>query len=106
MIATPFAACGNDDSDVNATVPSGVANAREAEGEVLVSGHLFVLDDAIVVLAELAAELFSPQPGWATITVEGLDLDILDLKQAPEGSELANTERSAESITRGDLQER
>ncbi len=99
LIATLFAACGDDESNGAAAEPLSIADALEAEGEVLVTGYLFVLDGATVVLAELVAESFPPQPGGATITVKGLDVDALNLEEAPGGSELATTKWSAESIT-------
>ena len=98
LIATLFAACGDDESNGAAAEPLSIADALEAEGEVLVTGYLFVLDGS-VVLAELVAESFPPQPGGATITVKGLDVDALNLEEAPGGSELATTKWSAESIT-------
>ena len=99
LIATLFAACGDDDSEDLVAEPVSIEAAVDAEGEVVVSGYLFVLDDSTVVLAELIAESFPPQPGGATITVEGLDLNSLDLEEAPEGSELATTEWSSEPVT-------
>ena len=99
LIATLFAACGADDSNDTAAEPVSIADALETEGEVVVTGYLFVLNGGSVVLAELVAESFPPQPGGATITVDGLDLDALDLEEAPDGSELATTKWSSESIT-------
>lgn len=99
LIATLFAACGEDDSGDGAAEPVSVAQALETEGEVVVSGYLLVLDDDTVVLAESLAESFPPQPGGASITVHGLDVDALDLLEAPEGSELATSKWTAESIT-------
>lgn len=52
-----------------------------------------------MVLAELVAESFPPQPGGATLAVEGLDLDSLALERAPEGSELATTQWSERVVT-------
>ena len=99
LVVTLFAACGDDGSDDNATEPVSISDAIELEGRVAVTGTLFVLDGGTVVLSELIAESFPPQPGGATITVEGLDLDTLDLEEAPLGSELATTKWSAEPIT-------
>ena len=99
LIATLFAACGDDDSNDNAAEPVSIAEALETEGNVLVTGYLFELDGGGVVLAELIAESFPPQPGGATITVNGLDLGALDLEETPDGSELATTRWSAESVT-------
>ncbi len=98
LVATLLAACGDDSDDV-AAEPVSIADALDTEGEVVVTGYLFVLDGDSVVLAELIAESFPPQPGGARITVEGLDLDALDLEQAPEGSELATTRWSSEPVT-------
>ncbi len=99
LIAMVLAACGDDDSNDNAAGPVSIADALETEGNVIVTGYVFVLDDDRVVLAELIAESFPPQPGGATITVEGLDLNALDLEEAPEGSELATTRWSSEPVT-------
>ena len=101
VIATLFAACGDDESDdaASAAEPVSVADALAVEGEIVVTGSLFVLDDGRVVLADLVAESFPPQPAGATIPVQGLDLDALDLEEAPAGSELATTKWSAEPIT-------
>ena len=96
LVATLFAACGNDDT---AAEPVSIVDAIDSEGDVVVSGYLFVLEDGRVVLAELIAESFPPQPGGTTIIVEGLNLDAIDLEQAPEGSELATTRWSSEPIT-------
>lgn len=101
LLAMLFAACGNDDPDDTAATaePVSVADALEAEGRTVVTGTLFVLDGGTVVLSDLVAESFPPQPAGATIIVEGLDLDALDLETAPAGSELATTKWSAEPIT-------
>ena len=99
LVAALFAACGDDGSDDTATEPVSISDAIELEGRVAVTGTLFVLDGGTVLLSELVAESFPPQPGGATITVEGLDLGTLDLEEAPLGSELATTKWSAEPIT-------
>ncbi len=96
LIATLFAACGDDDT---AEGPVGVSDAVEAEGEITVTGSLFVLTDDTVVLSELVAESFPPQPGGATITVVGLDLGGIALEEAPEGSELSTIKWSGEPVT-------
>ena len=58
--------------------------AESADGtEVVVEGFV-VEDGGVVVLAETLAESFPPQAGGATVRVDGLDLDELDLQQ--EGS--------------------
>ncbi|MDJ0497345.1 MAG: hypothetical protein QNJ89_05905 [Acidimicrobiia bacterium] len=99
LIAMVLAACGDDDSNDTVAEPVSIPDALETEGPISVTGYLFVLDDGRVVLAELIAESFPPQPGGATITVVGLDLADLALEQAPEGSELATTQWSNEPIT-------
>ena len=99
LIATLFAACGDDESGDSAARAASIADALETEGEVVVTGYLFVLDDGAVVLAEAMAESFPPQPAGAKITVNGLELGSLDLEEAPEGSELATTRWSEEPIT-------
>ena len=99
LIDMVLAACGDDDSNDTVAEPVNIPEALETEGDVVVSGYLFVLEDGRVVLAELIAESFPPQPGGTRINVEGLDLDTLDLEQAPEGSELATTRWSSEPVT-------
>lgn len=99
LVATLFAACGDDDSGDAAAEPVSIADAVDTEGAVIVTGYVFALDSGTVVLAELIAESFPPQPGGATITVEGLNLDALDLEDAPEGSELATTRWTPEPVT-------
>jgi hypothetical protein len=57
-----------------------VADALDAEGEtVQVRGYLFVAQDGTVTLADAILESFPPQPGGASIMVEGLDLSSFDL---------------------------
>ena len=99
LIAMVLAACGDDESNDTAAESVNIPDALETKGEVVVTGYLFVLDDGRVVLAEMIAESFPPQPGGATIIVEGLDLADLALEQAPEDSELATTQWSDEPIT-------
>ena len=96
LIATLFTACGDDDSGDISAEPVSVADDLEAEGEVLGTGYMFVFDDGTLVLADFAAESFQPQACGATITVVGLNLDTLDLEEAPDGSELATTKWSSE----------
>ena len=59
----------------------------------------FVIFLIIVVTLSINLYIIISQPGGARITVEGLDLDGLDLEQAPEGSELATTRWSSEPVT-------
>lgn len=98
-----LAACGGSAADdattsippggVRANVgdPISVAEALQADASavVLVEGYLFVLDDGTVVLADVIAESYPPQPGGATIVVEGFSTEGMALEMAPEDSELA-----------------
>jgi hypothetical protein len=96
-------ACGDDDTSDSTTAPGQeqltVAEALDAEGPVRVFGYLFVLDDETAVLADLILESFPPQPGGATVTVEGLNLDTLDLEQAPTDSEGATAQWADNPVT-------
>ena len=77
--------------DDNATVLSGVgpgisveeALASTLDGPLLVNGYVFVYPDGSVVFADLILESFPPQPGGATVTVEGLDVMQLPLTEGP-----------------------
>lgn len=98
-----LAACGGSAADesstsippggprVNVGDPISVADALQADAStpVLVEGYLFVLEDGTVVLADAIAESYPPQPGGATIVVEGLSTEGMALEMAPEDSELA-----------------
>jgi hypothetical protein len=92
ILALLLAACGSSE-------PMSVADAGARSGSVVVAGYLFVLDDGSVVLADAIAESFPPQPGGATIAVEGLDTSELELQQAPQDSELATVQWSEEQVT-------
>ncbi|HSM02437.1 MAG TPA: hypothetical protein VK960_08390 [Acidimicrobiia bacterium] len=56
---------------------------------VLVEAYLFVLEDGSVVLADAILESYPPQPGGATIVVEGFSTEGMALEMAPPGSGLA-----------------
>jgi len=83
---------------VNVGDPISVADALRADPAalVLVEGYLFVLDDGTVVLADAIAESYPPQPGGATIVVEGLSTEGMALEMAPEDSELATVKWTSE----------
>ncbi len=86
-------------ADDDATIPVGmgpgisVAEALEStlDGPLLVNGFLFVFADGSVVLADVMAESFPPQPGGATIAVEGLDLMQIPLTEGPTDAEIEIT---------------
>lgn len=90
-------ACGDDDTSDSTAAPGEgltVAEALDAEGPIRVSGYLFVLDDETVVLADLILESFPPQPGGASVNVEGLSLGTLEfwLQPAPADHESATAQ--------------
>ena len=58
---------------------------------LLVNGFVFVYADGSVVLADLVAESFPPQPAGAKVTVEGLDLMQIPLTEGPTDGEIAIT---------------
>jgi len=73
--------------------PISVAEALQADPTalVLVEGYLFVLEDGTVMLADAILESYPPQPGGATIAVEGFSTEGMALEQAPPDSGLAKT---------------
>jgi hypothetical protein len=88
---------GGDDAGQTMLAPSGppltVAEALEAaEGEsFIVTGFLFVSADGSLVLADLIAESYPPQPAGAQVPVVGLDLQTVPLTEGPEDVEIAVT---------------
>lgn len=106
--ALPLAACGTAAADqstttephgddarvaVGAPISVGAALASDGSAPVLVSGYLFVLEDATVLLADAILESYPPQPGGATIVVEGFSVEgMAGLQQAPSDSGLAQTQ--------------
>jgi hypothetical protein len=86
-------------ADEDATFPAGmgpgisVADALAAPSDepLLVNGYLFVFADGRIVLADLIAESFPPQPGGAQVSVEGLDLMQIPLTEGPSDIEIAIT---------------
>lgn len=66
------------DAGVSSAVGPGISvgDAQESNlaGPLLVNGFLITDSDGTVHLAELLAESLPPQPGGATLIVEGLDL--------------------------------
>lgn len=83
-------------ADDDATFPSGmgpgisVADALTSTLDelLLVNGYVFVYADGSVVLADMIAESFPPQPAGATVTVEGLDLMQIPLTEGPADVEI------------------
>ena len=67
------------------------ALASTLDEPLLVNGYVFVYADGSVVLADLIAESFPPQPGGATVTVEGLDLMQIPLTEGPTDAEIEIT---------------
>lgn len=73
----------------DATFPAGMgpgisvaeALASTAGGQLLVNGFVFVYADGSVVLADLIAESYPPQPAGAQVDVEGLDVMQLPLTE-------------------------
>ena len=68
-----------------------VEEALEADPTVLVlvEAYLFVLEDGRVVLADSILESYPPQPGGATIAVDGFSTEGMALEMAPPDSGLA-----------------
>jgi len=83
----------------DATFPAGMgpgisvadALASTLDEPLLVNGYLFVYADGTVVLADMIAESFPPQPAGATVTVEGLDLMQIPLTEGPTDVEIEIT---------------
>ena len=73
----------------DATFPAGMgpgisvaeALASTVDGPLLVNGYVFVYADGSVVLADLIAESYPPQPAGAKVDVEGLDVMQLPLTE-------------------------
>ncbi len=88
-------------ADDDATLPAGmgpgisVAEALDStlDEPLLVNGYVFVYADGSVVLADLIAESFPPQPAGATVSVEGIDVMQIPLTEAegPTDTDLAIT---------------
>jgi hypothetical protein len=104
-VALLLAACGDATADEpTTTIPGGaranvggpisVEEALQGDGTalVLVEGYLFVLEDGTVILADAILESYPPQPGGATIVVEGFSTEGMVLEQAPPDSGLATTQ--------------
>ena len=78
-------------ADDDATMPSGMgpgisvaeALASTLDQPLLINGYVFVYSDGSVVVADLIAESFPPQPGGAQVTVEGLDVMEIPLTEGP-----------------------
>lgn len=79
--ATGTGVSSTDPGGNGATVVSPGDAAGQPDGtEVTVHGFL-VEDSGVVVLAETLAESYPPQPGGASLIVDGLDLSGLQLEQ-------------------------
>lgn len=78
-----------DGPAVVAPVGPGISVAEALQstlaGPLLVNGFVVTTADDTVYLAEALAESLPPQPGGATLIVEGLDLDVLDGLTSAQG---------------------
>ena len=76
---------------VSVGAPISVEDALASDGSapVLVSGYLFVLEDGTVLLADMILESYPPQPGGATIVVDGFAVEGMALEQAEADSGFA-----------------
>lgn len=104
VLAVALAACGDDDANPTTTTTT-VSGGRVAVGDPisveeaidapadrphLVRGYLFVYADGRMVIADAILESFPPQPGGATLEVEGFSVDgMTGMTDGPEGHELA-----------------
>ncbi len=106
---TPLA---GDAGDAGGTMLAGmgpgisVAELLEATGEgpFLVNGYVFVGSDGSVVISDVIAESYPPQPAGAQVTVEGVDLMQLPLVEGSVDGEIPTaswTEQPVQLI--GDL---
>ena len=95
----PAVSDGLPQADDDATFPAGMgpgisvadALASTLDEQLLVNGYVFVYADGTVVLADMIAESFPPQPAGATIEVEGLDLMQIPLTEGPTDVEIEIT---------------
>lgn len=95
----PTVSDGLPQADDDATFPAGMgpgisvadALASTLDEPLLVNGYVFVYADGTVVLADMIAESFPPQPAGATIEVEGLDLMQIPLTEGPTDVEIEIT---------------
>lgn len=76
---------------VGVGAPISVEDALASDGSapVLVAGYLFVLEDGTVMLADMILESYPPQPGGATIVVDGFSVEGMALEQPDADSGLA-----------------
>jgi hypothetical protein len=88
-LALMVAACGDDVAEpgkdgTRSGVGPGISVTEAIEGDfvgpVLVNGYLFVDAAGEMTLAEMVLESYPPQPGGATLEVEGLDLSQMELQ--------------------------
>lgn len=88
VLALMLTACGENEAvpgdGTQSGVGPGISVAEAIEGDfevpVLVNGYLFVDAEGEVTLAEMVLESFPPQPGGATLVVEGIDLSQVELQ--------------------------
>lgn len=106
-----IAACGNEGGSQDDPPSSGggpglsvsEAIGGDADGPVLVNGYLFVDSEGEVTLAEMILESHPPQPGGATLEVEGLDLEEVEGLQNDQGRSWTNEIIQVLGRVQGDL---
>ncbi|HVR76885.1 MAG TPA: hypothetical protein VMS99_00685 [Acidimicrobiia bacterium] len=87
-LALMLTACGENGAEpadgTQSGVGPGITVAEAIEGDfevpVLVNGYLFVDTEGEVTLADMVLESYPPQPGGATLVVEGFDLPQVELQ--------------------------
>ncbi|HSM02796.1 MAG TPA: hypothetical protein VK960_10225 [Acidimicrobiia bacterium] len=93
---------GGDDATFPAAMGPGISVAdliaSTLDGPLLVNGYVFVYADGTVVLADMIAESFPPQPAGATIAVEGLDLMQIPITEALVDGEIEITAWTASPV--------
>lgn len=91
-ISDPLPTAGDDGATMLAGMGPGISVAEALESTLdeplLVNGYVFVYSDGTVVIADVIAESFPPQPAGAQIEVEGLDLMQIPLTEGPDDTEL------------------
>jgi hypothetical protein len=95
VVSDPLPRAGDGGDTTFAGMGPGVSVAdllaSSASGPFLVNGYVFVRSDGSVVLADLIAESFPPQPAGAQIDLRGFDLVALPMTEGPTDVEIAIT---------------
>lgn len=110
-LALMLTACGENgtvsDDVTQSGVGPGISVAEAIEGDfdvpVLVNGYLFVDAEGEVTLAEMVLESYPPQPGGATLEVEGIDLSQVELESDQGMSWTDNTIQVLGTVADGKL---